>query len=143
MEMPVYDWRSPVASMFYDYEYGKASYTCPAGVINGVLSLKRQFIIEDGELVSMFDSALEIQDEILKRMLSSGADGKMKNIVTTIQREQNMAIRDESADVLVVTGGAGSGKTSVALHRISYLLLRGQPYRQYRAEPLQLPRVSA
>lgn len=124
MEMPVYDWRSPVASMFYDYEYGKASYTCPAGVINGVLSLKRQFIIEDGELVSMFDSALEIQDEILKRMLSSGADGKMKNIVTTIQREQNMAIRDESADVLVVTGGAGSGKTSVALHRISYLLYR-------------------
>lgn len=124
MEMPVYDWRSPVASMFYDYEYGKASYTCPAGVINGVLSLKRQFIIEDGELVSMFDSALEIQDEILKRMLSSGADGKMKNIVTTIQREQNKAIRDESADVLVVTGGAGSGKTSVALHRISYLLYR-------------------
>ena len=124
MEMPVYDWRSPVASMFYDYEYGKALYNCPVGVINGELTLKRQFIIESGRLKNMFDSALEIQDEILQRMLSANASDKMKTIITTIQREQNRAIRDESTDVLVISGNAGSGKTSIALHRISYLLYR-------------------
>lgn len=126
LDFLVYDWRSPVASMFYDAEYGRAGYDCPAGRIEGDISLKRQFVIEKGELSGMFDTSVEVQDEILQHILSRNTDEKMKDIVTTIQREQNRAIRDTESEVLVIEGCAGSGKTSVALHRIAYLLYRSR-----------------
>lgn len=120
----VYDWRAPISSMFYDYEVGKAGYTCPEGVINGDLTLKRQYKVNDGKLKYMFDSNLKIDDEILQNILAKSSDSKMKAIVTTIQREQNKIIRNELYKNLIVQGPAGSGKTSVALHRIAYLLYK-------------------
>lgn len=120
----VYDWRAPISSMFYDYEVGKAGYTCPEGVINGDLTLKRQYKVNDGKLDYMFDSNLKIDDEILQDILAKSSDSKMKAIVTTIQREQNKIIRNELYKNLIVQGPAGSGKTSVALHRIAYLLYK-------------------
>lgn len=120
----VYDWRSPVSSIFYDFEYGPAYYDCPDGKIRGQLTLKRQYVIEGPELKAMFDCSVAIQDKVLLEILSQNAGEKMKTIVTTIQREQNAAIRDEKNRVLVVMGNAGSGKTSIALHRVSYLMYR-------------------
>lgn len=108
--------------MFYDYELGKAVYTSPTGEINGNISLKRQYRIRKGKMEYMIESSLTVHDEILQKELSSNADDKMKNIVTTIQREQNRIIRNEEAHVLIIQGVAGSGKTSIALHRIAYLL---------------------
>lgn len=120
----VYDWRAPVSSMFYDYEIGEAGYKCPEGEIKGYLALKRQYKINNGKIDYMFDSNLKIDDEILQGMLARSTDGKMKDIVTTIQREQNKVIRNEENKNLIVQGPAGSGKTSVALHRIAYLLYK-------------------
>lgn len=120
----VYDWRAPVSSMFYDYGIGPAEYQCPAGIIEGEILLKRQYKIEDGQLVYVFDSDLKIDDEILQGVLSKNADDKMRHIIYSIQREQNLAIRDEETQVLLVQGPAGSGKTSIALHRAAYLLYR-------------------
>ncbi|HMM32700.1 MAG TPA: UvrD-helicase domain-containing protein, partial [Clostridia bacterium] len=120
----VYDWRAPVSGMFYDFETGPASYECPKGVIEGALTLKRQYKIEGGKLVYMFDSELKIDDEMLQQLLGKSADSKMKAIVTSIQREQNRAIRNEQYQNLIVQGPAGSGKTSVALHRAAYLLYK-------------------
>ncbi len=120
----IYDWRSPIASMFYDYELGKASYTSPGGKIQGDISLKRQYRIRNGNMEFMIESALTVHDDILQKELSANADDKMKNIVATIQREQNRIIRNEEAQTLIIQGVAGSGKTSIALHRIAYLLYR-------------------
>ncbi|MFA5522926.1 MAG: RNA polymerase recycling motor HelD [Tissierellales bacterium] len=120
----VYDWRAPISSMFYDYEIGEANYTCPEGIIEGKLTLKRQYKINEGKMEFMFDSNLKIDDEILQDILSKSTDNKMKAIVTTIQREQNKVIRNEEYKNLIVQGPAGSGKTSVALHRIAYLLYK-------------------
>lgn len=120
----VYDWRAPVSGMFYDDEIGKASFTTPRGLVEGELTKKRQYKIENGKLTYQFDSSVKIDDEMLQQMLAGHADGKMRSIVTTIQREQNRAIRNESYKHLIVQGSAGSGKTSVALHRIAYLLFR-------------------
>ena len=120
----VYDWRAPVSGMFYDDEIGPARFTTPGGVVEGELTRKRQYKIENGKLVYCFDSSVKIDDEMLQQMLAGHADGKMRSIVTTIQREQNRAIRNESYKHLIVQGAAGSGKTSVALHRIAYLLFR-------------------
>lgn len=120
----IYDWRAPISSMFYDYEIGEASYQCPEGIIKGRLALKRQYKINNGRIEYMFDSSIKIDDEILQDILSKSTDGKMKAIVTTIQREQNKAIRNEEYQSLIVQGPAGSGKTSVALHRIAYLLYK-------------------
>lgn len=120
----VYDWRAPVSSMFYDYETGAAGYFCPAGRIDGELTLKRQYKIWNGKLEYMFDCSLKIDDEILQEILSKNADSRMKTIVTSIQREQNRIIRDDTHKLLVVQGPAGSGKTSIALHRVAYLLYR-------------------
>lgn len=120
----VYDWRAPVSGMFYDFDVGPASYDCPKGTISGALTRKRQYKIANGELVYMFDSNLKIDDEVLQQILGKSADSKMKAIVTSIQREQNRAIRNESFQNLVVEGPAGSGKTSVALHRAAYLLYK-------------------
>lgn len=120
----IYDWRAPISSMFYEYEIGEAKYDCPMGSIEGELTLKRQYKIEDGEMKYLFDSNLIIEDEMLQDMLSKSADNKMKAVVTTIQREQNTVIRNETYKNLIVQGPAGSGKTSVALHRIAYLLYK-------------------
>lgn len=120
----IYDWRAPISSMFYDYEIGEAQYNCPEGIIKGKLKLKRQYKISNGEIEYMFDSNLKIDDEILQDMLSKSTSSKMKAIITTIQREQNKVIRNEEFKNLIVQGPAGSGKTSVALHRIAYLLYK-------------------
>lgn len=120
----VYDWRAPASSMFYDYEIGKAGYKCPEGTINGEITLKRQYNINKGSLQYMFDSNVKIDDEILQEILGKSTDTKMKAIVTSIQREQNRVIRNEEYKNLIVQGPAGSGKTSIALHRIAYLLYK-------------------
>lgn len=120
----IYDWRAPISSMFYDYEIGSAYYKCPDGIINGKISMKRQYKISDGKIDYIFDSSIKIDDEVLQDILSKSSDNKMKAIVTTIQREQNKAIRNEKYKNLIVQGPAGSGKTSVALHRIAYLLYK-------------------
>ncbi|MDP4145419.1 MAG: RNA polymerase recycling motor HelD [Bacillota bacterium] len=120
----VYDWRAPISSMFYDYEIGEAEYICPEGTVEGELTLKRQYKINKGEIEYMFDSNLKIDDEVLQDILGKSTDSKMKAIVTTIQREQNKVIRNEEYKNLIVQGPAGSGKTSVALHRIAYLLYK-------------------
>ena len=118
----IHDWRAPVSSMFYDHELGEAGYRSPSGEIKGVISLKRQYRIRGGKMEFMIESALTVQDDILQKELSSNADDKMKNIVATIQREQNQIIRNEDIRTLIIQGVAGSGKTSIALHRIAYLL---------------------
>ena len=118
----IYDWRAPISSMFYDHELGEAFYSSPAGKINGAISLKRQYRIRKGKMKYMIESSVTVHDDILQKELCSNADNKMKNIVTTIQREQNQIIRNENASVLIIQGVAGSGKTSIALHRIAYLL---------------------
>ena len=126
LEIFVYDWRAPISNMFYDYEPGRAMYLSPSGTIKGDLLLKRQYRIKNGRMEYMFDSDIKIDDDILQEILGQSKDEKMKGIVTTIQREQNRAIRDEGHKLLIVEGPAGSGKTSVALHRIAYLLYRGR-----------------
>lgn len=120
----VYDWRAPVSSLFYDYELGEASYQTPSGLIKGDISVKRQYRIREGKMEFMIENAVNIQDEILQRELSKSADDKMKNIVATIQRDQNAVIRNDTAKVMIIQGVAGSGKTSIALHRIAFLLYR-------------------
>ena len=120
----IYDWRAPISSIFYDYEDGKASYEAPGGTINGYLHNKRQFTIENSEIKRVFDSKLNVQDELLQEVLSNKADEYMKNIVNTIQTEQNAIIRNVNDKNLIVQGIAGSGKTSVALHRIAFLLYK-------------------
>lgn len=123
-EILIYDWRAPIASLFYDYPPGPATYRTPEMDVSGELWLKRQYIIKAGELQDVFDTGISIGDEMLQKMLSRSADEKMSSIVTTIQREQNQIIRDDQHKVLVVQGAAGSGKTSVALQRIAYLLYK-------------------
>lgn len=118
----VYDWRAPIASMFYRNEIGAASYEAPCGEIRGAVSLKRQYEIEKSELKYYFDCSIAITDEMLQQALGHNASSYMKNIVETIQKEQDLIIRDKGNDLLMVQGVAGSGKTSIAMHRIAFLL---------------------
>ena len=120
----VHDWRSPICNLYYDYEVGDAKYLAPDGIIEGNLSRKRQYIIEDGKLLNVFDNSINISDELLQQVLATESSDKMKNIVNTIQKEQNAIIRNTDDKNLIVQGIAGSGKTSVALHRIAFLLYR-------------------
>jgi len=120
----IFDWRAPVSSMFYDCELGKAYYEAPVGRIEGELTRKRQFKIKQGQMEYALESSINIQDNVLQRELSHTSDEKMKTIIATIQKEQNQIIRSEKADNIVIQGVAGSGKTSIALHRIAYLLYR-------------------
>ncbi|MBW6492081.1 MAG: AAA family ATPase [Lentimicrobium sp.] len=120
----VYDWRAPISSLFYDFELGDGYYETPTGVIKGDISLKRQFCIRKGEMEYMLDTDITIHDEVLQKELNNASSAKMKNIVATIQKEQNAIIRNEDARHLIIQGVAGSGKTSIALHRIAFLLYR-------------------
>lgn len=120
----VYDWRAPISSMFYDFEPGEAFYKTRDSKIEGVIDMKRQFRIRNGKMEYMLDSDITIQDDVLQKELKQASSGKMKNIVATIQREQNAIIRNEDARHLIIQGVAGSGKTSIALHRIAFLLYR-------------------
>lgn len=120
----IFDWRAPVSSLYYDHEPGIVSFKSPSGKITGDMSLKRQYRIVNGNLDFMLDTALNILDDILQKELSQTSDERMKNIVSTIQRDQNAIIRNEKAEALIIQGVAGSGKTSVAMHRIAFLLYR-------------------
>jgi len=120
----IHDWRAPVSSMFYDFEPGQASFEAPSGRKEGEIERKRQYRIKEGYMEMMLESDLYIRDDVLQKELSRSADDKMKNIVATIQRDQNAIIRDETSSVLIIQGVAGSGKTSIALHRIAFLLYR-------------------
>lgn len=118
----VYDWRAPVSSLFYDYDKGPASYEAPSGIFKGEISSKWQYKIRRGEMLYEFESDIKIDDEILKAELGGSGEVKLKNIICTIQKEQNAIIRNTKDRIMVIQGTAGSGKTSVALHRIAYLL---------------------
>lgn len=118
------DWRSPIASLYYEYELGDAQYHINDKVIKGALTLKRQYKIENQQLLSYFDTNLTINDEILQEILSKHASDKMRQIVSTIQKEQNAIIRTEKTENILVQGVAGSGKTSIALHKAAYLLYK-------------------
>ncbi|MCL6517920.1 RNA polymerase recycling motor HelD [Alicyclobacillus sp.] len=120
----VYDWRAPIASLYYDHTPGPVSYEAPMGVITGTMDLKRQFVIHDGVIRLLFDASVTIGDEMLMEVLSRRSDSHMRNIVATIQREQNRIIRHDRGRLLVVQGAAGSGKTSAALQRVAYLLYK-------------------
>jgi len=120
----VYDWRADVCSLYYEDKMGKTSYSCPDGEIDGEVTLKRQFKIEKGELEYYLDSNMLIDDDILMEQLSKNATTKMHDIVSTIQKEQNVLIRNENFENTIVQGVAGSGKTSIAMHRVSYLLYK-------------------
>ena len=124
-EMYVYDWRSPIASIFYRFMTGEAFYDAPWGRVTGELNLKRQYEIKNGKLEYFFDSDVQIVDEFLRQLLSQNTTAKMKAIVETIQHEQDVVIRDMENDLLMVQGVAGSGKTSIALHRAAYLMYQG------------------
>ncbi|MBP2112364.1 RNA polymerase recycling motor HelD [Paenibacillus silagei] len=120
----IYDWRAPISSLYYDGAPGPASYETPGGQITGTMELKRQFVIDNGEIEVMFDTGVTIGDELLQQVLSHSADDRMKSIVATIQKEQNAVIRNDRSRMLVVQGAAGSGKTSAALQRVAYLLYK-------------------
>ncbi len=123
-EYYVYDWRAPICELFYDFGLGKAHYKSPNGDITGEITLKRQYEIENGKLIDFFDKDLNLYDEYLQKVLSKISTDKLHNIASTIQMEQNEIIRDLKNDVVIVQGYAGSGKTTVALHRIAYSLYR-------------------
>ncbi|MFF2886522.1 RNA polymerase recycling motor HelD [Paenibacillus sp. NPDC057967] len=120
----IYDWRTPIASMYYDCSPGPASYVTPSGEIEGTMELKRQYQIQNGQIRNMFDASETIGDELLQQVLGKGANSQMKSIVATIQKEQNAIIRNDTSRMLIVQGAAGSGKTSAALQRVAYLLYK-------------------
>ena len=118
----VVDWRAPVADLYYDHTLGEASYTAPKGQIKCNVHNKYQFVIKGGKLQYAVDTSTTVLDEVLLKELSKNASPVMRNIVSTIQSEQNKLIRAPFGEDLLVQGVAGSGKTSIALHRIAYIL---------------------
>lgn len=118
----IIDWRAPVAALFYNGSVGKASYKTPLGEQMAEILRRRQFIIKHSELIGMFDTNFEVRDEILQFVLSSSASEKLKEVIMTIQKEQDSIIRLPRDGTVVVNGVAGSGKTTIALHRVAYLL---------------------
>jgi len=122
MKFFVFDWRTPIASLFYNDVLGNASYVAPKGIINGKLSSRRQYKIENGELKRVVETGLHLDDDSLQEVLSKASSDKMRNIVSSIQEEQNRVIRNTKDKNIIVQGSAGSGKTAVALHRLAYLL---------------------
>ncbi|SFD81349.1 DNA helicase-2 / ATP-dependent DNA helicase PcrA [Paenibacillus catalpae] len=124
MDFLIYDWRTPIASLYYDHSPGPAAYATPGGLISGTMELKRQYQIKGNELINFFDASVTIGDSLLQQVLGQGANNQMKSIVATIQKEQNAIIRNDSSRMLIVQGAAGSGKTSAALQRVAYLLYK-------------------
>lgn len=124
----IYDWRAPVSSLFYDYDKGEACYEAPGGIMEGEILSKWQYKIRHGKMVYEFESDMKIDDDILKQELGANSDTQLKNIVRTIQKEQNAIIRNTKDKILAIQGAAGSGKTSVALHRIAYLLYQDRQH---------------
>ncbi len=124
-EIYIHDWRAPIASIFYRFGTGRVSYAAPGGEVTGEMTRKRQYEIKEGVLEYYFDADVQVQDEFLRAMLARNASPHMRAIVETIQRDQDVAIRDTTHDLLMVQGAAGSGKTSVALHRAAYLMYAG------------------
>ena len=122
MELVITDWRAPIANLYYESRLGDTEYSCPEGIIKGELLLKRQLIINEGRLEEIYDIDITTNDEILQASLGANADNRLKEIVTTIQSEQNKIIRADMWTPLIVQGAAGSGKTTIALHRIAYLI---------------------
>lgn len=118
----IIDWRAPISNLYYDGRIGKSSYKSPEGTIEGDILLKRQYFIENQILEKFSDIDLKTNDELLQVALSEKADDRLKNIVATIQGEQNNIIRADMNKALIVQGVAGSGKTTIALHRIAYLI---------------------
>jgi len=128
-DLAIHDWRSPIASVFYRFGVENAWYKAPAGRIDCRVLGKRQYEIKHGEIQYCFDADTVIQDSVLRKMLSQNATPQMKSIVETIQKDQDIAIRDEEHDLLMIQGAAGSGKTSIALHRVAYLMYEGLSHR--------------
>lgn len=124
-EMIIYDWRSPIASVFYRFMTGEVYYDAPVGRIYGAVNQKRQYEIKDSKLEYFFDADVQIMDEFLRKLLAKNTSNKMKAIVETIQKEQDIVIRDMDSELMMVQGVAGSGKTSIALHRVAYLMYQG------------------
>lgn len=118
----VIDWRAPIANLYYEGRLGEASYSCPEGLISGEIHLKRQYTIEDASLQEIYDIDITTNDDFLQACLNSSKDNRLKDIVSTIQAEQNQVIRANMWNPLIVQGAAGGGKTTIALHRIAYLL---------------------
>ena len=118
----IVDWRAPIAALFYKGSLGEATYNPPAGEIKADILSRKQIVIKKSELQGVFDSALDVKDEILQMVLTKNSSDKLKDIVMTIQKEQDEIIRCDRKKVVVVNGVAGSGKTTIALHRVSYLL---------------------
>lgn len=128
-DMPlIVDWRAPVSSLFYNGGIGPSSYLSPNGKVNIDVLLRRQYVIKNGELKGMFDSSLDVKDEILQEVLCSSSSDKLKDIVMTIQKEQDEIIRKEKNTSVIINGVAGSGKTTIALHRVAYLLYNNREY---------------
>ncbi|HML47164.1 MAG TPA: RNA polymerase recycling motor HelD [Clostridia bacterium] len=122
LEQVVIDWRAPVANLYYSGQIGPMHYQAPDGEIRGELTLKRQLTVEDGELKSIFDTDVVSKDVYLQSVLGEISSDRLREVVSTIQVEQNDVIRFSADRPLVVQGVAGSGKTTIALHRIAYLL---------------------
>ena len=118
----VTDWRAPISSLYYDGNIGKSSFIAPEGQVNGNMSIKRQFDIEDGKLLTYFDIDLVTGDKLLQKYLEKNNDSRLKTIISTIQKEQNDVIRRRLNENIIVDGVAGSGKTTVALHKVAYLV---------------------
>lgn len=118
----IYDWRSPIAELFYNNELGKSSYNVRGEEIKTSIEERRQFVIEQSKLITYFDTMISIQDDVLLDALASDDTNRMKDITATIQKEQNVVIRDIHHDYILVNGVAGSGKTSAIMQRIAYLL---------------------
>ena len=122
IEMLIVDWRAPAATLYYEGRIGSASYDCPDGVIDGEISLKRQFFIENAVLENIMDIDITTNDAFLQAALGASKDNRLHDIVTSIQAEQNRIIRADMFRPLIVQGAAGGGKTTIALHRVAYLL---------------------
>lgn len=116
------DWRAPISSLYYDSSTGKTSYKSPTGDVLGEVALKRQYDIENGKLIEYFDVDLVSSDNLLQKYLNANNDSRLKSIVATIQSEQNDIIRRPIDENVIIQGVAGSGKTTVALHKIAYLV---------------------
>lgn len=122
LDTVVVDWRSPVANLYYSGQIGSMSYAAPDGTVEGEMTLKRMLTVHDRELLGLFDSGVVSQDAYLQSVLGQVSSDKLREIVTTIQAEQNLVIRHPMQTPLIVQGVAGSGKTTIALHRIAWLL---------------------